>query len=346
MAEADATPAATELLDVPTDGAALARWLGAALEGESRPLRRLASAHSADGSSAVVVGERRQAEALAGREVGVVVAPEGLELPAGIPVIRVADTRLALAQLSRRFDARPPVAEGVHPGAAVHPRAVLDAEVSLGARAVVEAGAVIGRGSRIGAGTVVGAGARLGPGCVLHPNVTLYPGVVIGARVTLHAGAVIGADGFGYAPSPRGALKIHHLGGVRLGDDVEIGANSCVDRGTLEDTVVGARTKIDNLCQIGHNVTIGQDCLIAGMVGVAGSTRIGDRVLIGGSAGVADHLTIGDGARISARAGVTKNVPAGETWAGFPAEPYAKFARRLYLQGRLEQLWQAFKSRG
>ncbi len=326
------------------DSNSLARLLGGRLEGENRSLRRLAEPGGSSEDAVVVVSGPEQAERLAGLSVGLVVAAEGLELPAGLPQLRVPDSRLALAKLTQVFDDRPPVAEGVHPSALVHPSAELAQDVSLGAGVVVEAGAVLGRGTRIGAGTVVGAFARLGPNCILHPNVTLYPGVILGQRVILHSGAIIGADGFGYAPSPRGALKIHHLGSVRLGDEVEIGANTCVDRGTLSDTVIGARSKLDNLCQIGHNVIIGADCLIAGMVGVAGSTRIGARVLIGGSAGVGDHLNIGDDVRVMARSGVTKDIPSGETWAGFPAQPYKRFVRGLYLQSRLEQLWQAFKS--
>ena len=173
----------------------------------------------------------------------------------------------------------------------------------------------------------------------------LYEDVRLGDRVRLHSGVVIGADGFGYAAGARGAVKLHHLGGVVIGDDVEIGANSCVDRGTLADTQVGARTKIDNLCQIGHNVSVGTDCLLAGGVAVGGSTRIGNRVSVGGLAGFSDHLTIDDDVRVAGRAGVTKNIPSGETWAGFPAQPYKRWVRGLYLAGQLETLWQAFRKR-
>lgn len=327
------------------NSASLAEALGSRLEGEARALAKLVPPQAAARDAAVVVTDARQAVGLEAENVGVVVAPVGLELPAGVPVIRVGDGRLALAQLSRLFDRRPPVAEGVHPSAVVQAGARLGDDVHLGAHAVVGADAVLGSGTRVGAGSVVGPGCVLGKDCLLYPKVTLYPGVRLGARVILHAGAVIGADGFGYAGSPTGAVKIHHLGGVVLGDEVEIGANTCVDRGTLSDTRIGARTKIDNLCQIGHNVTVGSDCLIAGTVGIAGSTRIGDRVVIGGAAGIGDHLSIGSDVRISARAGVTKDIPDGETWAGFPATPYKKFVRGLYLQSRLEQLWRAFKER-
>src|SRR5690606_1483957 len=137
-----------------------------------------------------------------------------------------------------------------------------------------------------------------------------YDGVTLGDRVILHSGAVIGADGFGYAASPTGAVKIRHTGGAALADDVEIGANTAVDRGTIDDTMVGARTKLDNLCQVGHNVTIGSDCLIAGTAAGGGSVAIGRGVIIGGNVAISDHVTIGDGARVAGRSGVTKDIPA------------------------------------
>ena len=154
----------------------------------------------------------------------------------------------------------------------------------------------------------------------------------------LHSGAVIGADGFGYAASKRGALKIHHLGRVVLGDDVEIGANSCVDRATLGSTQIGARTKIDNLCQIGHNVTIGTDCFIAGSSAIGGSTTLGNRVIVGGSVGIIDHLSIGDDAQLGARALVNKDVPARGRWLGHPARPQREYVKQRSLLKRLESL--------
>lgn len=256
----------------------------------------------------------------------------------------VQDTRLALARVTRLFSRAPLPGEGWEEGVAtVHPSAVLGPGVSLAPGAVVGPGARVGDGCSLGAGTVIGAGVILGEGCQLHPNVTLYPGTTLGKRVSIHSGAVIGADGFGYAAGPVGAEKIHHLGGVVVGDDVEIGANTAIDRGTLLNTTVGARSKIDNHCQIGHNVQIGTDTLIAGMSGVAGSAVIGNGVIIGGYVAVSDHVKIGDGARIGGRSGVTKSVPAGEAWAGFPAKPQAKFVRELYLLSRLERVWQAVR---
>ena len=295
-----------------------------------------------------VVGAAEDAEALAAAPTppALVVAPEGLDLPAlaGAAVARVPDARLALARLTALFDDRPAPATGERSAHAhVDPTAVLGAGVTLMPGAVVRAGARVGDRSVVGPGSVVGEGSVVGADCVLHANVTLYDGVTLGDRVVLHAGCVIGADGFGYAASPTGAVKVRHLGGVRIGDDVEVGANTAIDRGTLDDTVVGAGTKIDNLCQVGHNVRIGRSCLIAGMTGIAGSAVIGDGAVIGGAVAVSDHVTIGAGARVAGRSGVTKDVPPGETWAGFPARPYRQYARSLYLEGRLEDVWRVFK---
>lgn len=310
---------------------------------------RLIEGHEGSGAAVVVVPDEDELKRLAEAPTppGLIVLPDTLEATgphAKLPRVRVAEARLALALLSARFDARPRPAPGqVSPAAHVHESATLGRAVTLDAGACIGEGAVVGDGSYVGPGSTVGAGSRLGANCVLNANVTIYDGVTLGDRVVLHAGAVIGADGFGYAASPTGAVKVRQLGGVTLGDDVEIGANTAVDRGAIDDTVIGARTKIDNLCQVGHNVRIGTDCLIAGMTGIAGSARIGDGVIVGGAVAISDHVTIGSGARIAGRSGVTKDVPAGETWAGFPAKPYRQYARSLYLLERLEDVWRAFR---
>ena len=334
----------------------LADAIGGRLEGAPADVgvSRLASPASVaagrdDAEACVVVaGTEADVAALAAapRPPSLVVAPEGLDAGAlaGVPVARVADARLALAALSGLLDDRPDPATGERSERAfVHPTASLGEGVTLLPGAVVLAGARVGDRSVLGPGSVVGEGSVVGADCVLHANVTLYDGVRLGDRVVLHAGVVVGADGFGYAASPGGAVKVRHLGGVVIGDDVEVGANTAIDRGTIDDTVVGAGTKIDNHCQVGHNVRIGRHCLIAGMTGIAGSVVVGDGAVLCGAVAVADHVSIGAGARIAGRSGVTKDVPPGETWAGFPARPYRQFARRLYLLDRLEDVWRAVR---
>lgn len=256
----------------------------------------------------------------------------------------VADPRTALARLTRRLDPRPAVAApGIHPSAVVDASAQLGAGVALGPLVTIGANAKIGDHVRLGAGASVGANASVGAGSELRERVVIADGVVVGRRCLIQAGAVIGGDGFGYAPGPRGAERIVHLGSVVIEDDVDIGAGTCIDRGTLGDTRVGTRTKIDNLVMVGHNVTIGCDVLIAGQSGIAGSTVVGDRVIMGGSVGVADHIRVGNDVRLAGGAGVTKSVPDGETWGGMPAQPVRKWIRERYLIGQLERIWARVK---
>lgn len=321
----------------------LAARLGGTARGPDTTVNELADADHAAVGCLVVAADAAAAERALQRGASALVVARGEAEAALGAVIEVDDARLALAVLTALFDRRPEPAAGVHPRAVVADDARLADDVALGANTVIESGAQVGRGSRIGPNCTVGRGVRLGRDCRLHAGVVLYDGVELGDRVTLHSGCVIGADGFGYAAGPTGAVKIHHLGGVVVGDDVEIGANTAVDRGTLAPTRIGDRTKIDNHCQVGHNVRIGSDCLIAAMAALAGSTTIGDRTVIAGDVAVADHVTIGAGATIAGRSGVTKDVPAGETWAGFPAQPYRRWVRGLYLLGRLERMWETVK---
>ncbi|MEX2540199.1 MAG: UDP-3-O-(3-hydroxymyristoyl)glucosamine N-acyltransferase [Trueperaceae bacterium] len=318
----------------------LADRLAGELDGPDLTVARLARPGPGCDGAVVVLFEPRQEAALSGTRPAVIVAPLGLARPSEADaLIRVADPRLALVQLTSMFDDRPLPQPGIHPSASVAPDALIGAGARVAAGAVVAAGARIGNATIVGERVVVGAGSVVGAECRLHAGATLADGVQLGDRVIIQSGAVLGSDGFGYVPSPRGAAKLRHLGSVIVADDVEIGANTCVDRGTLGDTFIGTRSKIDNLCQIAHNVQIGSDCLIAGQCGIAGSTRIGDRVTVAGGVGVGDHLEIGDGAVLGPRAAVLKSVPAGETWLGYPARPYKRFTRESYLIGRLERIW-------
>jgi UDP-3-O-[3-hydroxymyristoyl] glucosamine N-acyltransferase len=217
--------------------------------------------------------------------------------------------------------------------AGVHPTAVLGRGVELGADVTVDAYAVIGDGARIadgawvGAHAVVGAGVVVGEASELRPHVTLYPGTELGRRVIVHAGARLGSDGFGYVFGDGAHRKIPHVGRCLIGDDVEVGANTTIDRGSVDDTVVGAGTKIDNLVHLGHNVRVGRLCLVMAQVGVAGSAAIEDGAILAGQVGVGGHLTVGRGARVGGQGGVTADVPAGATYSGYPARPHREALR-------------------
>lgn len=214
---------------------------------------------------------------------------------------------------------------GIHPTAIVDPAATLGEGVSIGPYCIIEADVHIGTNSRIGAHCVIGAGSVLGSDSLLHARVTLYHGVVLGARCILHSGVVLGADGFGFAPAPQsdtGAwVKIAQLGGVSIGDDVEIGANTTVDRGALENTIIGHGVKLDNQIMIGHNVRVGDHTAMAACVGVAGSTHIGSRCTIGGAAMLSGHLTLGDDVHVSGGTAITSDVSTPGRYTG--VYPYA-----------------------
>ncbi len=210
----------------------------------------------------------------------------------------------------------------------VHAGAFLEEGAVICAGAVVETGANVGQGTIIGANAVVGPGCQIGRNCDIGPCVSVS-NALIGNGVTLHAGARIGQDGFGFVPGANGLEKMPHIGRVIIQDSVEIGANTTIDRGMLDDTIIGEGTKIDNLVQIAHNVRIGRNCVIAGLCGISGSVTLGDWVMLGGSVGLADHVTIHDGAQIMARSGVMHDVPAGEKWGGTPAQPARAWLREV-----------------
>jgi UDP-3-O-[3-hydroxymyristoyl] glucosamine N-acyltransferase len=231
-----------------------------------------------------------------------------------------------LSLLPRLYPESPPV-PGVAATARIGKGAVIGEKVSIGDYAVVGPRVRLADGVTIGAHCVIGADASIGERSRLLPGVTIYPGATLGARTIVHSGARIGCDGFGYVFRDGAHNKIPHVGRCVVGDDVEIGANSTIDRGSIDDTVVGNGTKIDNLVHIAHNVRIGEKCLLMAQVGVAGSVIVGDGAILAGQAGISGHLSIGPGARIAAQAGVFGDVPAGESWSGYPARPHRESLR-------------------
>jgi len=244
--------------------------------------------------------------------------------PHGCAVLTTPEAQFAFARLAARL--HPP--HRLEAGApAIHPSATIEDDVLIAPGAVIGPRAVIGRGTTIGANAVIGPGVEIGRNCEIGAHVCVSF-ALIGDRVKLYAGVSIGESGFGVTGGRAGLMDIPQLGRVILQDGVTVGANSCIDRGAFEDTVIGEDTKIDNLVQIGHNVRVGRGCLFASQVGISGSTIIGDGVRFGGQAGIADHLTIGDGATLMARAGLMNDIGPGEIWGGTPAFPRRQWFRQ------------------
>ncbi len=291
--------------------------------------------------------EKDAAAALAGTAARAAVVAAGTEPPARIQgFVTIERPRYALARLLALFEIPPFAPAGVHPSAVVEPTARLGEQVSIGAFVHVGPGVEIGDGTVILSHVSIGAGARIGAKCRIHPGARIGERVIVGDRVILQHNVSLGGDGFSYATPEPGSVetaratgrvearntsiaRIPSLGTVILGDDVEIGAGSTIDRGTIAATVVGRGTKIDNLVLVGHNVTIGENCLICGNVGLSGSTRIGNRVVLAGGVGSADHASIGDDSIVMAYAGVVGDLPAGGVFVGQPAIARDEFFRQF-----------------
>lgn len=272
------------------------------------------------------IGNQNYARLWAASASRVALVDRSLELPAGAgrALIRVADVDLALATVLQLFaPPRPAPPPGIHPTAVVHPSARVAADAMVGPYCVLGARVVIGSGTCLHAHVTVLDDSRIGRDCQIWPGTVVRERCQIGDRCILHANVTIGADGFGYRVGVENGqphlVKLPHIGGVRIGQDVEIGANTCVDRGKFSDTLIGDQTKIDNLCQIAHNCRIGRACVLAGQVGLAGSVTLGDGVVLGGKVAVKDHVTIGAGARLAACSAVMDDVPAAAVWGGYPA---------------------------
>ncbi len=253
-------------------------------------------------------------------------------------LIRVPNPRVAFAKVLGLFFPEPALPPGIHPTAVISSSAEIDPTAHIGPCCVIGDHVRIGRRSVLHGGNHVSANCSIGEDVMLFPNVTLYSRTQLGNRVRIHAGTVIGADGFGYVQDAGIHRKVPQIGNVMIADDVEIGANVTVDRGALGPTLIGKGTKIDNLVQIAHNVVIGEHCLIISQAGVAGSTRLGNYVSLGGQVGLAGHLKVGDGASVGAQSGVMHDVPPGELWLGYPAQPDKKTKRQMIAVQHLPDL--------
>ncbi|PYU99676.1 MAG: UDP-3-O-(3-hydroxymyristoyl)glucosamine N-acyltransferase [Acidobacteria bacterium] len=318
----------------------LARVLGLPYQGDGeRDVTRVSSWQDADCLSVVFKdADSREPLPPCALRAACIIAPQSL-VPSGCTAIFSERPKLDFARAARIL-APPPAGSGAtHSTASISPGAVIEHEVDIGPYVTVGA-AKIGRGSVLHAGVVVGDGCVVGEKCLLHPHVVLYPGVQLGDRVVLHAGVIAGSDGFGYVFDGEVQVKFPQVGNVAIEDDVEIGANTTIDRGSLGTTRIGAGTKIDNLVQIAHNVEIGRGVVIAAQTGISGSTIIGDYAVIGGQVGFGDHARVEKGAVIGSKAGVLpgKIVRGGEVYWGIPVRPLQEFKRLNALFGRLPQM--------
>lgn len=313
-------------------------------------ISRLAAPEKAEPGDLVFIGQDRLLPFLKNTPTAFVVS-ESLrgamgDLRAGAPVLWSKDAALAFAKVSRHFS-REPKPEGIHPTAVVHPSAKISAGVSIGPFTQVGEGAVVAEGVVLHGHVQVGQRVKIGKGSVLFPGVVLYHDVVLGERVRVHGNSVIGADGFGYVQEKVTGgvkhVKIHHLGSVVIGDEVEIGASTTIDRGTLGDTIIGKGCIIDNQVQIGHNCVLEEGVILCGCVGLAGSAHVEKFAVIAGFTALANKVRVGAGAQVAGFTAVTGHVPAGAKWGGIPAMHRNDYARLQVLFKRLPELFERHK---
>lgn len=318
---------------------ALAALSGAHLDDAAdgaRLVEDVAPLETAGPADVTFLNNRKYTDAFIKSRAGATFVTEAMvaRAPAGMALLISREPYKAFARAVQAFYPPAAVLPGRAPSAIIDPTAIIPQDCTIGANVVIEAAVRLGARCRVGANTVIAAGVELGDDCHVAANVTLSH-CLIGARVVLHPGARIGQAGFGFAPDAGSPVKIPQLGRVIIGDDVDIGANTTIDRGSGHDTVIGPGTMIDNLVQIGHNVVLGRGCILAGQVGISGSTKLGDFVMAGGQAGLSGHLNIGTAVRIGPQAGLMKDVAAGETVIGSPAVPVVAFWRQVAMIQRL-----------
>jgi len=320
----------------------LARFLGCAMEGDgARVISGVAAPDSARASDLIYVDNPKHLERAAASAARCAVIAPGLAL-AGKTLLRAANPKLTFARAAEWLLPPVPIAVGIHPTAVIASTARLAAGVAVGPYVVIEGGVEIGAGTEIGAFCFLGANAAIGEQCRLYPRATLYAGARLADRVILHSGAVVGSDGFGYVEAGGKRIKFPQVGAVEIQSDVEIGANTTIDRGSLNRTEICAGAKLDNLVHVAHNVHIGENTVIAAQTGVSGSVVIGRDVALGGQAGLGDHCRVEDGAVIGGQAGILpgKIVRSGHIVWGTPARPLEKFKEQFAWLGRLPELAQ------
>lgn len=305
---------------------------------------RLQSLIKAKADSLSFAVNEKQLVVLASSQAGIVILPNHLKphcpITASSAQIWVEDVYLAYAFISKLFSTESTFPAGCHPKAIVHPDAVVSEGVSIGPFAVIETGATIGPNTIIGPHVYLGERVVVGSHCKIYPNVTLYHDVRLGNRVIIHSSAVLGSDGFGFAPSVDGWVKIHQIGGVVLGDDIEVGAGTTIDRGALEDTVIESGVKLDNQIQIAHNVRLGEKSALAACVGIAGSTKLGKGCTVGGGVGISGHLNITDGVHFSGNTTVSRSIrSSGSYSSGTAMEPSKQWRKNAARFRNLDNLF-------
>jgi UDP-3-O-[3-hydroxymyristoyl] glucosamine N-acyltransferase len=322
----------------------LAEQLGAEIEGvQVDHVITGVSSIAGAGPGCLVFAEEETsfAAALASAAGAVLVGPQMTTAGSNKPILRISQPRLAFAQAAR-FLRDPQPAPAIHPSAVIAPGVQMGGQVSVGAHASVEEGASIGAGTIIGAGVVIGAGIRIGSNCHIYPRVVIYPGATLGDRVVVHAGAVLGADGFGYVRDQTNGeyTQFPQQGTLVIEDDVEIGANTTIDRGALDETRIARGTKLDNLIHIGHNCNIGRNVVIAAQTGISGSSAVGDGAILGGQVGMGDHAMVGPGVILGGQAGILpkkKLLGPGVVFWGTPAKPVRQYLKELAMLARLKR---------
>lgn len=321
--------------------AEVAEWVGGRLVGDGAvTLRGVAPLDRAGPDELTFLADSRFLPQLRASAAGAVLVPpqQATDMPGPATRIVVAKPLHALVAVLRRLHPETPRAPGVHPTAIIGAGTIWGEGVEIAAHVVLGSAVRLGARVRLGPGCVIGDDVAIGDDTCLVARVTIYPRAVLGARVLVHAGTVIGCDGFGFVPDETGHVKIPHVGRVIIDDDVELGANCTVDRGSVADTHIGAGTKVDDQVHVAHNVRIGRGCLIAAQTGIAGSAVIEDGVVLGGQAGIGEHRRIGAGAQLGAQGGATRDLSAGGQYSGTPARPLREWLRANAALYRLAEL--------